>query len=402
MPRYFLAFAALFASFSVFAAPLPISAPSPTSTLSLPMPSPPPTSAASYVLMSYQTGHIIAERDPHAHRAPASTTKMMTAYLVFQALAAGRIKLDTMFTVSKKAWQEPGSRMFIEPGKQISVNDLLQGMLIPSGNDAAMALAQGVAGTEAGFVSMMNAEAKKLGMVDTHYADPAGLDPADHVSAHDLAILARALIRDFPQYYHYFSQKKFTWNKITQYNWNKLLWMDPNVDGLKTGYTDKAGYCLVASAKRGDARMIAVVMGVPGLYDGDMSTKENLANYRHLAKVNESLLDYGFRFFATHEVYAAGKPLAKIRVWKGGKKWVEAGLARPLYVTAARGRLNHLEVKTQAKKTAPAPVTRGQPLGTVTVSFQGKTLATAPLVALAGVPEGGIWAKIRDTILGWF
>ncbi len=402
MPRYLLACAALFASAFAFAAPLPVSTPSPKPVGALPMPAPPPLSAASYVLMSYRTGQVLAERDPHEHRAPASTTKMMTAYLVFQALAAGRISLDTKFTVSKKAWQEPGSRMFIEPGKQISVNDLLQGMLIPSGNDAAMALAQGVGGTEAAFVSMMNAEAKKLGMTDTLYADPAGLDPADHVSAHDLAILARALIRDFPQYYHYFSQKKFTWNKITQYNWNKLLWMDPDVDGLKTGYTDKAGYCLVASAKRGGARMIAVVMGVPGLYDGNATTRENMANYRHLAKVNESLLDYGFRFFATREIYAAGKPLAKIRVWKGGKKWVEAGLAKPLYVTAARSRLNHLNVKTQAKRTAPAPVTRGEPLGTVTVSSQGKILATAPLVALDGVPEGGLWAKIRDTILGWF
>lgn len=393
MFRHSLVLAALFASVPAIAAPSP--APAPT-------PSPPAISAASYVLMSYRTGHVLAERDPHERRAPASTTKMMTGYLVFQALAAGRISLDTKFTVSKKAWKEPGSRMFIEPGKQISVNDLLQGMLIPSGNDAAMALAEGVAGTESSFVGMMNAEANTLGMTDTHYADPAGLSPADHVSAHDLAILARALIRDFPQYYHYFSQKQFTWNKITQNNWNKLLWMNPDVDGLKTGYTDQAGYCLAASAKRGEGRMIAVVMGVPGIADGNKTTRGNMANYRHLAKVNESLLDYGFRFFKTKKLYPAGKTFAKVRVWKGGAKYVAAGLAGPLYVTAASDHFDSLDVKKKLKTTVPAPVTRGAPLGTLSVSWQGKTLATAPIVALKAVPKGGLWAKIRDTVLGWF
>ncbi|MGH8274720.1 MAG: D-alanyl-D-alanine carboxypeptidase family protein [Gammaproteobacteria bacterium] len=393
MFRHFLVLAALFASVPALAAP---------PSASVPTPSPPAISAASYVLMSYRTGRVLAERAPHAKRAPASTTKMMTAYLVFQALAGGRIALDTKFTVSRKAWKEPGSRMFIEPGKQISVNDLLQGMLIPSGNDAAMALAEGVAGTESSFVSMMNAEAKALGMNDTHYADPAGLSPADHVSAHDLAVLARALIRDFPQYYHYFSQKQFTWNKITQNNWNKLLWMDQDVDGLKTGYTDQAGYCLVASAKRSDGRMIAVVMGVPGIADGNKSIRGNMANYRHLAKVNESLLDYGFRFFKTQKLYSAGKIFAKVRVWKGSAKYVAAGLAQPLYVTAASGYLDSLDVKKTLKTTVPAPVTRGAPLGTLSVLWQGKTLATAPIVALKAVPKGGLWAKIRDTVLGWF
>jgi D-alanyl-D-alanine carboxypeptidase (penicillin-binding protein 5/6) len=393
MPRSLAALAAMFAVVPALAAP---------AAKSMPVPAPPPISAASYVLMSYQTGRVLTRRDLHEHRAPASTTKMMTAYIVFRALAAGRLKLDTKFTISKKAWKTPGSRMFIEPGKRISVDDLLQGMLIPSGNDAAMALAEGVAGTEASFVSMMNAEAKRLGMRDTHYADPDGLAPADHVSAHDLAILARALIRSFPQYYHYFSQKSFTWNHITQSNWNKLLFMDPEVDGLKTGYTDTAGYCLVASAKRGDQRMIAVVMGVPGIADGNDTPHNNMINYRHLAKVNESLLDYGFRFFQTKTIYPAGKSLATLRVWKGDAKYVKAGLAKPLVVTVASAHAKSLDVKTQAKKTAPAPVTRGQPLGKVTVTYQGKTVATAPLVALKAVPEGGLWAKIRDTVLGWF
>src|SRR5699024_9011318 len=242
MFRIPLACAALLMSVAAFAAALPV-------------PQAPPLKAASYVLLSYRTGHVLAEKDPEEHRAPASTTKLMTAYIVLRELAAGRISLDTKFTVSKKAWQQGGSRMFIEPGKQISVDNLLQGMLIPSGNDAAMALAEGVGGTESGFVSMMNSTAKRLGMTNTHYVDPAGLSPEDYVSAGDLAILARALIKNFPQYYHYFSQKDFTWNNIHQYNWNKLLWLDPDADGLKTGYTPKAGYCLVSSVKRGDQRL---------------------------------------------------------------------------------------------------------------------------------------------------
>ncbi|MDN5865404.1 MAG: D-alanyl-D-alanine carboxypeptidase [Gammaproteobacteria bacterium] len=389
MFRYLIATVALCAGTSAFA-------------VTVPVPSPPPVKAASYVLMSYRTGTILAQKDPAEHRAPASTTKLMTAYLVFQELAAGRLDLDTTFTVSKKAWQQPGSRMFIEPGKEISVGNLLQGMLVPSGNDAAMALAEGVAGTEAGFVSMMNAVAKQLGMSNTHYVDPAGLSPKNHVSALDLAVLARALIHEFPQYYHYFAQKEFTWNDIHQYNWNKLLWLDPDADGLKTGFTPKAGYCLVASAKRGDERMIAVVMGVPAIADASESTRANLANYRHLAKVSESLLEYGFRFFRTEKLYDAGKQLAKLRVWKGGEKYVGAGLAEPLYVTVARGHFDDLDIKTHTKTPVPSPVTQGEALGTVTVSWQDKVLATAPLVALKSVPEGGVWATIRDTVLGWF
>lgn len=388
MLRLFAAWAALLASASAFA-------------VTVPVPSAPPIEADSYVLMSYRTGNILAQKNPGEHRAPASTTKLMTAYIVFQELAAGRISLDSKFTVSKKAWKQGGSSMFIEPGKRISVDNLLQGMLVPSGNDAAMALAEGVAGTEAGFVSMMNAVAEQLGMDDTHYVDPSGLSPKNYVSAQDLAILARALIRDFPQYYHYFAQKEFTWNNIHQYNWNKLLWLDPTADGLKTGYIPKAGYCLVASAQRGGDRMIAVVMGVPAVADGG-TARATMANYRHLAKVSESLLEYGFRFFRTEKLYDAGKQLAKLRVWKGGEKYVGAGLAEPLYVTVARGRLESLEIKTHTTTPVPSPVTKGEPLGTVTVSYQDEVVAKAPLVALRSVPGGGFWPTLRDTVLGWF
>lgn len=385
MLRYCLLFTALLMGARALASPVPV-------------PSAPPVDAASYILMDFQTGRILASKNDTAPRAPASTTKLMTAYVVFQDLASGRITLDTKFGVSKKAWREGGSRMFLKPGSRVSVNDLLQGMLVPSGNDAAMALAEGVAGTEEGFVNMMNADAKALGLKDTQYFDPAGLDSRDHTSARDLAILSRAIIRDFPQYYHYFSEKKFTWNNIPQYNWNKLLWLNPSSDGLKTGYTEHAGYCLAASAKEGSQRMIAVVMGVPSI-----SKKHEMANYRHLAQVSESLLDYGFRFYETHQLYAGGKVLGKVRVWKGADKYVSVGPAAPVYVTAAQGHFNSLKINTQMKAKTPAPVKLGQVLGKVTVTdAAGKVIASANLVAQSKVAEGGFWAKLRDTVLGWF
>ncbi len=363
----------------------------------VPVPPAPPVDAASYVLMDFQTGRILAAKDATERRAPASTTKLMTAYVVFQDLASGQIGLDTRFGVSKKAWQQIGSRMFLKLGSRVSVNNLLQGMLIPSGNDAAMTLAEGVAGTEAGFVNMMNADAQALGLAATRYYDPAGLDSRNRTSALDLAKLSRAIIRRFPQYYHYFSEKKFTWSKISQYNWNKLLWLNPSVDGLKTGFTVAAGYCLAASAKRGNQRMIAVVMGVPG------NPKHVMANYRHLAQVSESLLDYGFRFYETRRLYAGGKVLGKVRVWKGANKYVSVGLAKPLYVIAARGHFGGLKITTRFKSRIPAPVTVGQVLGQVTVTNPaGKVVAAAPLVAQAAVGVGDLWARIRDTLLGWF
>lgn len=363
----------------------------------VPLPPAPPLDAASYVLMDAQTGRILAEKDPDSHRAPASTTKLMTAYVVFQDLASGRITLATKFPVSKNAWQQIGSRMFLKLGSRVSVENLLQGMLVPSGNDAAVALAEGVAGTEAGFVNMMNADARSLGLSNSHFDGPAGLAAGNYSSARDLAVLSRAIIRNFPQYYHFFAEKEFSWNGIKQANWNKLLWLDPSADGLKTGYIDDAGYCLAASAKRGDQRLIAVVMGVSGV-----STTDTMANYQHLAQVTESLLDYGFRFFQTRKLYDKGASLAQVRVWKGADKYVPAGLGAPLYVTVATGRFKDLKIETHVEDRAPAPLKAGAPVGQLTVSYAGKTLAQAPIVTLKAVPKGGVWAWIRDTVLGWF
>ncbi len=383
MPRFLLACIALVAAAPAFAA--------------VPLPPAPAVDAASYVLLDAQSGQVLAQKDPDARRAPASTTKLMTAYVVFQDLAAGHIKLDTQFTVSKKAWQQIGSRMFLKPGSQVSVDELLQGMLVPSGNDAAMALAQGVAGTEAGFVTMMNADARALGMRNTHYANPTGLpDDGLYTSAADLATLSRALIRDYPQYYHYLGQKELTWNHITQPNWNKLLWLDPSADGLKTGYTEDAGYCLAASAQRKGQRMIAVVMNVP-----QKSKTDNMANYQHLAQVSESLLDYGMRFFGTRKLYDGDARLGEARVWKGGRELVAVGPAQPLYVTAPVGELPGVKVETHLQARVPAPVAKGETVGEVTASYGGQTLVAAPLVALRAVPAGGVWPKIRDTVLGW-
>lgn len=364
----------------------------------VPVPPAPSLDASAYVLMDTQTGQILARKADSVHRAPASTTKLMTAYVVFQDLAAGRITLKTRCPVSDKAWRQIGSRMFLKPGSRVSVNNLLQGLLIPSGNDAAMALAQCVAGTESGFVSMMNADAKALHLSNTHYMNPTGLPQPDHyTSAHDLAVLARAIIVQFPQYYHYFSEKSFTWNGITQANWNKLLWLDPTVDGLKTGYTKSAGYCLVASAKRGHQRLIAVVMGVPGI-----SKNRLMANYRHLARVDDALLNYGFRFYQTHRVYPAGKVLGKVRVWKGVKEYIPAVTREPLYVTVPAGGYPQIKIKTKVVSRVPAPVAQDQKLGMITISYAHKLLTKVPLVAQRAVKKGGWWPQLRDTVLGWF
>ena len=378
--------------------PLAASAANPPTPTLLPVPTPQmsPLPAKAYVLMNFKSGRVLVEKHPHAHMAPASTTKLMTAYIVFQELKAGRIHLDTTFPVSDKAWHQAGSRMFLKPGSQVSVGELLQGLLVPSGNDAAVTLAQGIAGSTDSFVGLMNGYAQRLGLHDTHYADVTGLPAPDHyTSALDLAKLSRAIIQQFPEYYHYFSEKQFTWDNIKQSNFNKLLWLDNSVDGLKTGYTSEAGYCLAASAKRGNARMIAVIMGA------NEPKATSAQNYINLARVNDALLNYGFHFFNTRELYKAGQVLARPRVWGGATRTLPLGPGKPLYVTYPSGRYADLQAQMHLPASLEAPIRQGQVIGNVVIKMGTKVMARVPLVALAGDPTGSLWQRTRDTVLQW-
>lgn len=346
-----------------------------------------PLGAKAYVLMDYRTGRVLAAKHPHEKLAPASTTKLMTAYVVFQELKSGRITLDSKFRVSRKAWHQGGSRMFLKPGSEVSIAQLLKGLLVPSGNDAAMTLAQGIAGTESAFVGLMNRDARQLGLHDTHYTDPNGLpQPGLHTSAMDLAKLSRAIIRGFPRdYQKFFHVKSFTWNHIHQYNFNKLLWRDPSVDGLKTGYVGSVGYNLAASAKRGNMRLIGVVMGA------DKPKASSAENYRNLASVADALLNYGFRFYSTHKLYGAGQPLFKASVSGGVKDKIALGLRHALYITAPSGQYSQLKTSVRLPGSVKAPLKKGQPIGHVVVKLGQRVLARAPLFTLAADPQSSFW-----------
>ncbi len=354
-----------------------------------PLPAPPALDAKSFIVTDAKSGVVLAEANPDERLAPASITKIMTAYVVFKALSEGHISLSDEALVSEKAWRMEGSRMFIEVNKRVQADDLLRGMIVQSGNDASVALAELVAGSEQGFVAMMNAEAEALGLENTHYVNVTGLpDPEHYTSARDIALLAAALIREFPDQYPRYSQRDFTYNGIKQYNRNKLLWRDPSVDGLKTGHTDSAGYCLVASAEREGMRLISVVMG----------TKSAKAR----ATQSQSLLNYAFRFYETHRLYSALEALAESRVWEGDIENVPVGLQADLYVTIPRGQYDALDAKLSMSANVVAPVSEGQPMGEVTVALDGKELKQHSLVALQAVPRGGLWRQAVDTVLQWF
>jgi D-alanyl-D-alanine carboxypeptidase (penicillin-binding protein 5/6) len=290
-----------------------------------------------------------------------------------------------MVTISPKAWKMPGSKMFIEVGKKVSVHDLIKGMVIQSGNDASVALAEHIAGSEEVFAELMNKYAESLGMAHTHYMNATGLPNPDHyTTAEDLSILARALINKFPEEYEWYAQKKFTFNGITQYNRNKLLWQDPSVDGLKTGHTESAGYCLVTSAKRDDMRLISVVLGTD-------SAKQRIQE-------SQKLLNYGFRFFETHKLYQAGQRLNDARIWEGQQDTVGLGLENDLYVTIPRGQYKNLKIESTIDPKITAPVNADQPLGELTVSLNDETISQKQLVSLSPVEEGSFFKKILDQI----
>lgn len=349
-------------------------------------PAAPSIAGNSYFLMDFDSGRVLAEKEPDKRVAPASLTKIMTAYVVFRELKAGHLTLDEKVTISQNAWETGGSKMFVEVNKQVPVEELLQGMIIQSGNDASVALAEHVAGSEQTFATMMNEQASRLGMVNSNFENATGLPMPNHYSsARDLALLAQALIKEFPDYYRWDSQKEFTYNNITQKNRNQLLWRDASVDGVKTGYTEDAGYCMVASAKREDMRLISVVMGT--------------ASPNARANESQSLLNYGFRFFETHKLYEAGKPLAEARVRKGETSKLAVGVAEDVYVTAPRKHFNELKAETQVDKAVLAPINKGDTVGSLNVTLAGETILNKPLVAMDAVAEGGFFRRLYDAAL---
>lgn len=355
----------------------------------LPVPSPPELGARGYLLLDHNSGQTLAAKDEQQRLDPASITKLMTAYATFRALRSGQIGLDDEVLISEKAWRTSGSRMFIEVGTRVTVEDLLQGMIVQSGNDASVALAEHLAGTEEVFAQVMNQYAAELGMVDSQYQNSTGLPDDGHfTSAADIARLASAIIREFPEYYRWYSQKEFTYNEITQRNRNTLLWRDPSVDGMKTGMTDAAGYCLVSSADRDGMRLIAVVLG----------TKSASAR----ARDSQALLNYGFQFFETRLLYPAGDSVAEARVWKGSHEMTDLGLQNDLYVTIPRGRYGQLEAEVELPDKLIAPVDQSTRLGTVRVQLDEQIVAEANLFALNSIDEGTLWQIAKDSVLLWF
>ncbi|NOS88272.1 MAG: D-alanyl-D-alanine carboxypeptidase [Methylococcaceae bacterium] len=348
---------------------------------------PAPTIAASaYILQDFHTGKVLAENNADAKLAPASLTKIMTVYVVFRELSSGHLHLEDNVTISEKAWKTQGSKMFVELGTQVKIEDLLKGVIIQSGNDASVALAEHVAGNEETFADMMNQHAARLGMNNSHFKNSDGLPSPDHyTTARDLAILTTAVIKEYPDFYRWFSQKEFTYNKITQQNRNKLLSRDESVDGVKTGFTDDAGYCLVASALREDMRLISVVMGAKN------------ANAR--ANENQTLLNYGFRFFESHRLYQGKTSLSEARVWKGASKTITLGLADDLHVTLPRRLYKELKAVITVDQKITAPILAGAKLGSVKVSLQGETLADKDLVALTAIEQGNLFQRLSDSVL---
>lgn len=360
----------------------------------VPVPPPPEFESSAWVLMDYGTGRVLASKNPDKRLEPASITKIMTDYVVSAEVAAGKVHMDDDVFISENAWRKggagtDGSTSFLKVRSKVPLKDLMYGLIIQSGNDAAIALAEHVAGSEAGFVTLMNAYAKRLGMNNTHYENVSGY-PAEghHSSALDTAILSRALIHDFPADYKISSIKKFTWNGITQYNRNNLLWRDPTVDGIKTGHTKAAGYCLAASAIRDGQRLIAVVMGTP-------SSKARVDDA-------QALLNYGYRFFESHKLFDAGQQLASPRLWKGSENHLPVGLDKELSLTVKRGSYDDLKASINLPSTLVAPFKKGQKVGTLTISLDDHVLVTRPVVALADAPEGGFFSRLWDTIMLWF
>ncbi|WP_026640753.1 D-alanyl-D-alanine carboxypeptidase family protein [Bordetella petrii] len=347
---------------------------------------PAPTIAArAWITVDVTSGQVLAASNPDTQIEPASLTKIMTAYVVFNALKEKRITLEQQVPVSEQAWRTGGSRMFIEPRKPVTVDELLQGVIVQSGNDASVALAEAVGGSESAFAAIMNQEAQRLGMTRTHFMNATGLPDPQHITTvADLALLSAALIRDHPEYYHYYKQKEFTYNKITQPNRNRLLWADPSVDGMKTGHTDAAGYCLVSTAIRGDRRVLSVLAGA----DSEATRAEE----------SLKLLNWSFQNFDTVTLYDKSQPGVDARVWEGTVETVKLGPPNPVSLTVPRGKAG--DIKPVAQRTDPlvAPLSKGQQVGTLQLTLDGKVLRTEPLVVQDAVERAGFFGRLVDMV----
>ncbi len=358
----------------------------PLLSLAAPLAPPPALAVKAYLLKDFNSGTIIAANKKDERIEPASLTKIMTAYLTFDAIEHGRLKLNQILPLSEKAWKIEGSKMFIDPKVPVTVDELLHGMIIQSGNDASITLAIGVSGSEEQFADMMNKQAIKLGMTSTHFTNATGLPDKNHyTTAQDLMTLATALIRDFPQEYkRLYSVKEYTYNKITQPNRNRLLWLDPNVDGMKTGHTDTAGYCLIASSKHDSTRLISVVLGAE--------------NESMRAIESQKLLNYGFQFFESTLVYKQNQAINTLRVYKGQDKAIAATVSNDFYLTLPKGDYAQVKASMTSQQPLIAPIKAGQTIGKITFSLDGKIINEQALVAAKNVDEAGFFGRIADSI----
>ena len=372
----FVSFFLLFWTTAALAAPIPV-------------PAPPQINATSYVLMDFDSGRLLASSNPDQRVEPASITKVMTAYVAFRQLADGDLKLDEQVTISEKAWRSEGSRTFLKVGSQIDVETLIKGMIVQSGNDASIALAEHIAGAEESFAGLMNQYAQQIGMRNSHFMNATGLpDPNHYTTAHDIALLAQAMIRDFPEQYRWYSIRSFLFNGIEQSNRNRLLWRDASVDGLKTGHTSSAGFCLAASAKRDQMRLITVVMGTPS---------DN-------ARMNDSqaLLNYGFRFYSTHRLYGAGETVTEAPVWMGKVNRIGLSLNKDLYITVPRGQYEGVKTQAEVQDRLVAPLAADGPIGKLVVRFNDDPLLEAPLYPQQAVEKGNLFKRLWHWLLMWF
>ena len=353
------------------------------------IPAAPAIAAKSWILHDFDSGQTLAASNPQQRAEPASITKLMTAYLVFSAIREKKLSGDQQVTVSERAWKTEGSRMFVEPKRPVTVKELIRGMVVQSGNDASIALAETVSGSEAAFVEAMNREAQRLEMKNTHFANSTGMaHPQHYTTAQDLALLAAAVIRDFPEHYLLYSQRQFRYNNITQMNRNRLLWSDPTVDGVKTGYTENAGYCLVSSARRGERRVISVVLGA--------------ASEAARAAESQKLLNHGFQAYDGVRVYAANQPVTTIRVWKGTANTLKAGFLQDFHLALPKGAGDKLKATMDSVQPLLAPVRTGQRVATLKLRLDNQPYGEFPVVALEDVPVAGILGRGWDAIRLFF